>query len=168
MATVIDHLIYGVRDLEVAAARLADMGLTSYFGGRHPALGTSNRIVPLGSAYIELLAPAPASVGEGRSVGDGRFVGWMVRGAPMGEDAVPMERVAADGTVLRWRLAGLTAASVWELDPLVPVRIEWGEGVTLPGMVEPIGALASVRVGVGGIEAAVVELADGREVVLAG
>lgn len=164
MATVIDHLIYGVADLEAAAARLADMGLTSYFGGTHPALGTSNRIVPLGGAYIELLAPAPAST----SVGDGRFVGWMVRGAPMGEDAVPMERVAADGTVLRWRLAGLTAASVWELDPLVPVRIEWGEGVTMPGMVELIGALTSVRLGVGGIEAAVVALADGREVVLAG
>lgn len=154
----IDHLILAVADVEAAGARLADMGLTSYAGGRHPALGTSNRIVPLGEAYIELLGPAPR---EG-------WLGWMVRDVPMGQDAVPMTREAPDGRVVSWRLDGLTAASLWEVDPLVPIRIEWGEGVPLPGSVDPIGRLASVRFGVRGIESATVELADGREVVLTG
>lgn len=159
MGAVIDHLIYGVRDLDAAAERLAGLGLTSYFGGSHPSLGTSNRIVPLGSAYIELLAPAPFETD--------RFVGWMVRGAPMGDDAVPMQRVMADGRVLSWRLAGLAAPSVWELDPLVPVRIEWDEGTPLPGSVDPIGSLTSVEFSpTAGIVAAAVRLDDGREIVL--
>lgn len=160
MAAVIDHLIYAVRDLDEAGERLAAMGLTSSFGGSHPGLGTSNRIVPLRDAYIELLGPSPLTAE--------RFIGWMVRGAPMGEDAVPMQRVRADGSVLSWRLAGLAAATWWELDPLVPVRIEWDEGVALPGSVDPIGTLASVQFGRGGIEAAVVALDGGREVVLGG
>jgi hypothetical protein len=156
-SAVIDHLIYGVRDLDAAADRLGALGLTSYFGGTHPGLGTSNRIVPLGLSYIELLAAAPF---------DDRFVGWMIRGAPLGDDAVPMQRVAADGTVLSWRLAGFAAPSVWELDPVVPIRIEWDEGVPLPGSVDPIGQLTSVQLSPRGIQSAVVRLHDGRPVTL--
>jgi len=158
---VIDHLIYAVRDLDAAAARLAEMGLTSYFGGTHPGLGTSNRIVPLGQSYIELLAPSPLD--------EDRFLGWMLRGVPLGADAVPMQRTMPDGVVLSWRLAGLTAPSLWELDPMAPVFIEWDEGVPLPGSLDPVGVLAGVELAPGrGVVAARVELYDGggREVVL--
>lgn len=159
MPAVIDHLIYAVRGLDAAASRLAEMGLSSYFGGSHPGLGTSNRIVPLGQSYIELLAPSPFA--------EDRFVGWMVRGVPMPADAVPMQRETPDGVVLSWRLAGLTAASVWELDPLAPVFIEWDEGVPLPGSLDPVGELAGVEVSPSrGVVAARVVLNDGREVVL--
>ena len=157
---VIDHLIYGVPSLDEAAERLAGMGLTSYVGGSHPALGTSNRIVPLGSSYIELLGPAPFAAD--------RWVGWMVRDVVLGPDAVPMQRVMPDGTVLSWRLDGLTAASLWELDPLAPVRIAWDEGVPLPGSVSPIGRLEAVVFGPGRLSAARVVLNSGREVVLTG
>ena len=153
MGAVIDHLIYGVRDLDAAAARLADLGLSSYFGGTHPGLGTSNRIVPLGQSYIELLAPAPFE--------RDRFVGWMLRGVPLPDDALPMERVREDGTVLRWRLSGLTAPSVWEIDPLAPVFIEWGEGVDLPGSTDPIGTLEAVVFGPRGIESAAISTRTG-------
>lgn len=159
MAAVIDHLIYAVRDVEEAGGRLAAMGLTSYFGGAHPALGTSNRIVPLGQSYIELLGPAPFD-------GD-RFLGWMLRGVPMPDDAMPMQRVREDGTTLSWRLAGLSAPSIWELDPLAPIYIEWDEGVPLPGAVDPIGTLtAIVFEPAAGVVAARVRLNDGREVTL--
>jgi Glyoxalase-like domain len=158
MAAVIDHLIYAVRDVEAAGARLAAMGLTSYFGGTHPAMGTSNRIVPLGPSYIELVGPAPSSFGADR------FVGWMLRGVPMPDDAMPMQRVRDDGTTLSWRLAGLWAASFWELDPLAPIYIEWDEGVPLPGSVDPIGALAAVEFSATGVVAARVRLNDGRVV----
>lgn len=158
MAAVIDHLIYAVRDVEEAGERLAAMGLTSYFGGSHPAFGTSNRIVPLGQSYIELLGPAPFA---------DRFLGWMLRGVPLGDDAVPMQRVREDGSVLSWRLAGLAAASIWELDPLAPIYIEWDSGVPLPGAVDPIGSLAGVEFEPGaGVVATRVRLNDGREVVL--
>lgn len=155
----IDHLIYAVRDLDAAAARLDALGLSSYFGGTHPGLGTSNRIVPLGLSYIELLAPAPF---------DDRFLNWMLRDVPLPDDALPMERVTPSGQTLRWRLAGVPAASIWELDRVPPVLIEWAEGTTLPGMAaDPVGALESVALGpTGAIERVTVRLTDGRLVAL--
>jgi hypothetical protein len=153
----IDHLIYAVRDLDAAAARFDSLGLSSYPGGSHPGLGTSNRIVPLGDAYIELLAPAPF---------DDRFAGWMLRGLPMPDDALPMERVTPTGEVLRWQLAGLAGGSIWEVRS--PVLIEWAEGTTLPGRaVEPVGTLESVTLGPdAAVLAATVRRNDGRPVVL--
>jgi hypothetical protein len=156
---VIDHVIYAVRDLAAAADRLAALGLPSYEGGSHPGLGTSNRIVPLGPSYIELLAPAPF---------DDRFHGWMIRGVPLPDEALAMSRVTPSGARLSWRLAGVTpASSIWEMGGLQPVLIEWDEGVVLPGQAEePVGSLAWVRLGSTGIEAVGVQRLDGTEVTL--
>ena len=53
----IDHVIVVVEDLDAAARRYHEQtGLASVSGGRHPGHGTANRIVPLGSSYIELMA----------------------------------------------------------------------------------------------------------------
>ena len=53
----IDHVIILVEDLDAAARRYyKQQGLASVPGGRHPGHGTANRIVPLGSSYIELMA----------------------------------------------------------------------------------------------------------------
>ena len=44
-------------DLAAAAREIeARHGLASIEGGRHPGWGTANRIVPLGSSYLELVA----------------------------------------------------------------------------------------------------------------
>jgi hypothetical protein len=163
MGAVIDHLIYAVADVEEAGGRLAALGLPSYAGGSHPQWGTSNRIVPLGPSYLELLGPTPPPFGPDR------FLGWMVRGVPMGPDAVPMSRLRTDGSELRWRLDGLPAASLWELDGLVPVHIEWADGTVLPGQAaEPVGSLEAVELGPAGITAARIRLNAGGEVVLGG
>src|SRR5215207_3455773 len=53
----IDHVIYGTTDLDAATARIErEVGLEVVAGGRHEGQGTHNRIVPLGNAYLELLA----------------------------------------------------------------------------------------------------------------
>ena len=53
----IDHVIVVVHDLDAAARRFDEQhGLASVAGGRHAGHGTGNRIVPLGSSYIELMA----------------------------------------------------------------------------------------------------------------
>jgi hypothetical protein len=158
---VIDHVVYAVRDLDAAASRFSsEFGLESYAGGSHPVLGTANRIVPLGESYLELLAPAPFS--------EDRFVGWMVRDTPLGPDAVPMQRVLPDGSVLSWRLSGLVAATAWEMDPMRPAVIEWDAGVVLPGRaVPPVGRLAWVRLDAGGrLSVGVERLADHAEIVV--
>ncbi len=51
MALRIDHIVWGVDDLDRAAAEVQERyGLASVPGGRHPGWGTANRIVPLGSS----------------------------------------------------------------------------------------------------------------------
>jgi hypothetical protein len=54
----IDHVVYAVRDLDVAAARLLEeVGLRATPGGTHARWGTANRIASLGGArYVELIA----------------------------------------------------------------------------------------------------------------
>ena len=53
----LDHIIWGVGDLDAAQARVErELGLPVEPGGSHEEQGTHNRIVPLRGAYLELLA----------------------------------------------------------------------------------------------------------------
>lgn len=135
----IDHVVYGVQDLEAAASRMkADFGLGSILGGRHPGWGTGNWIVPLGPNYIELLAAVDKAEAErselGRSLlaavaeGD-RFLGWCVStddvetvAARLDLPVVAGTRERPDGSKLRWRSAGLDRAMA---EPSLPFFITW-------------------------------------------
>src|SRR3954470_21883611 len=65
----IDHVIYSTADLDVAEAVVRDFGLDVVPGGVHEGLGTHNRIVPLGGAFLELLAIHDPAEAEGRGFG---------------------------------------------------------------------------------------------------
>jgi hypothetical protein len=66
----LDHVVYGVRDLDAAQQRIErELGLAVEPGGRHEGQGTHNRIVPLRGAYLELLAIADRAEAEASSVG---------------------------------------------------------------------------------------------------
>jgi hypothetical protein len=152
----VDHVIYAVDDLEAAGARLAEeFGLASVAGGRHPDWGTANRIVPLGSAYVELIAvvdPDVAASSEfGRPVLEAlasgeRLVGWAAAtddlqgiARRLDLDVVSGSRTNSDGTTLRWQLAGVAPA----LDAgALPIFIEWGG----PPELHPGAAKAGHRV----------------------
>lgn len=138
----IDHVIYGVQDLEKAAAHLyVEAGLGSVPGGRHPDLGTENRIVPLAPAYLELMAVADAAqpfaqvVAQRLGGGDG-LLGWCVAvddidavGARLGLDVIPGARIKPDGTELRWRYCGVAEAFA---EPWLPFFIRWERGSAHP------------------------------------
>jgi Glyoxalase-like domain len=135
----IDHVVYGVQDLEVTAARMKEeFGLGSVLGGRHPGWGTGNRIIPLGPSYIELLAvfdrPEAQRSDLGRSLleavaeGD-RFLAWCVSTDDVEDLAMRLElpvaagtRERPDGTTLQWRSAGLERALA---EPSLPFFITW-------------------------------------------
>jgi hypothetical protein len=153
----LDHVLIAVSDLEAAAHEFeAHHGLSSVEGGRHRDWGTANRIVRLGSSYLELVAVVDAGVAAGSSfgrwVGDGatdsgRLIGWAVRTSGLDELADRLgltvrsgSRVTPSGEDVRWRSAGVDEAIA---EPCLPFFIEWGDGVRLPGTEDPRPATIS-------------------------
>jgi hypothetical protein len=125
----IDHLVIAVEDLDEAARGIEEaLGLAATGGGRHPALGTENRLVFLGDSYLELVSIADPEVAErswlGAPVmttlakGGGGFATWAVETDALDDDVAALralgsslgpsiagERVRTDGAVVRWRVA---------------------------------------------------------------
>lgn len=138
MGLEIDHVVFCVADLDLGASvLLRDHGLESLEGGKHLGHGTANRIVPLGSTYMELV-----SVVDEQAAGASGFGRWVESRAGdeltphalclrtddldavcrrLGLDATVMSRERPDGSELRWRLAGLE--SMIELG--LPFFIQW-------------------------------------------
>jgi hypothetical protein len=129
----IDHVVLATEDPDATAAELETrLGLAATGGGRHDALGTFNRLVWLGDAYLELIGafdrhlaaeswlgrPVLASLEQG-----GGLVTWAIAvddvdealrwGPPDGGLVGPLdgERRRPDGRVVRWRLAQPGAVS---------------------------------------------------------
>ena len=85
----LDHVVIAAADLEAAAIVLEERyGLRSLEGGRHPGWGTANRIVPLGGAYLELVAVVDDQEAAGSAFGRWvaaarprplKLLGWAVR-----------------------------------------------------------------------------------------
>ena len=141
----IDHVILPVRDLALEAAELeARHGLASVEGGRHPAWGTANRIVPLGDSYLELVAVVDDETAGRAAFGQwiaaatpGRVLGWAVRtdsidaiARKLGQPVLPGSRTTPSGAVISWRSVGVDIAA---RERGLPFFIEWGDGVPLPG-----------------------------------
>jgi hypothetical protein len=70
VASGIDHLVIAVNDPDAAAAELTEtLGLAFTAGGRHPGLGTFNRIAFLGDAYLELMGVGDPAAAAGWTIG---------------------------------------------------------------------------------------------------
>ena len=143
----LDHILIAVADL-AAAGREFELrhGLASVEGGRHPAWGTANRIVPLGDSYLggrrsRCKTNALEST-FGRWVASGgsstaRPLGWAVRTSQLDELARRLDldvhagaRATPGGDQLRWRSAGIDQAAA---EPSLPFFIEWEPQTQLPG-----------------------------------
>jgi hypothetical protein len=135
----VDHVIVVVHDLDAAARRYyEDHGLASVGGGRHAGYGTGNRIVPLGSNYIELMAVVDrdeaassplgswverrlVELGEGAAALCLRTDDIEATGRRIGRKPVGMTRTRPDGVEISWHLVGLDAA----LAEGLPFFIQW-------------------------------------------
>ena len=103
----LDHVLIAVTDLEAAAHEFERRGLSSVEGGRHRDWGTANRIVPLGSCYIELIAVVDAAVAADSAFGrwvagganpEGRPIGWAVRTSGLDDVAGRLDLVVRSGS----------------------------------------------------------------------
>ena len=156
----LDHVVVAVPDLDAASAALERRhGLKATPGGRHPALGTHNAVVPLGGAYIEVVAVADEQLAATNEFGraalrarDGgpRFMGWVLRTEAI-EDAaaawqshvVPLSRRTPSGQEIRWRMVGLEHAG----DPGRPMIIEWEDIASAPPSAQPVHPAGTVELG---------------------
>ena len=143
----LSQIIYGVRDLDAASARIAALGLTVLDGGHHPGLGTANRIVPLGGVYFELLGVIDEALARAnpygaallRQIADGdRLVRWSLRtdaldrvAAVRGLAVESRSRRRQDGTIVTWRAAGLTLALA---EGWLPFFMQWDDPAQYPGL----------------------------------
>lgn len=158
-AVEIDHVLIAMADLEASVADFERRyGLTSVEGGRHPGWGTANRLVPLGSTYLELIAAVDANEASRSDVG--RWVSGGQPGMPLGWAARTsnIERIAdrlgltvhagsrrsTSGEVLRWRTAGLEVAAV---EPMLPFFIEWDASARFPGGIAVRHPSGATRIG---------------------
>jgi catechol 2,3-dioxygenase-like lactoylglutathione lyase family enzyme len=147
MITRIDHVTFGVADLDQAAAQLRRLGFHVQPGGTHEGRGTHNALAWNDEDYIELLAIRDAAEYRAASRGGGRFEQFVAagggihavvlasddleadvaamrgRGIDVG-DPVAGSRITPEGRLLRWRLAtlgpghGLPLAFIQHLTPL--------------------------------------------------
>jgi len=142
----LSQVIFGVRDLDVASARFRTLGFEVLDGGIHPGVGTANRIIPLGEAYLELLGvvsvPQAGASAYGRALlaatADGdRLVRWSLRtdaidsvAGRLGLTVEHRRRLRPDGVVLTWRAAGLDVAL---RDGTLPFFMQWDHPDQFPG-----------------------------------
>lgn len=131
---VIDHVIYGVRDLDAAVERFRyEHGLEPLLFSEHPEWGTRNAVLPAGfGQFVELLSIADPDAGtplvEGLKLmlrsGD-RMVGACIRSRDLDADAARLSLRVIDGErhqrdrVLRFR------RTVPEERPDMPFFIDW-------------------------------------------
>ena len=135
----LDHVLIAMADLRAAAAALwSEHGLRAIEGGRHPDWGTANWIVPLGSAYLELVGIADPDLAATTSFGQralqaidagGGPYAWCVRpgdldatAARLGLAVAAGSRRRPDGRIVAWRMAGLDTAMQ---DAARPFFIDW-------------------------------------------
>jgi len=161
---VLDHVAYGVPDLDAACDELAErLGVRPMPGGQHRGLGTHNAILALGEGvYLEVIAPDPNQPPPSRprpfgldAPDDPRIVAWAAK-APDIESRVERARSAGydpgnviklgrdlpDGGRLEWRL---TFPDELAGDGLVPFLIDWGS-TPHPSISAPQGcSLLSLR-----------------------
>jgi hypothetical protein len=152
----VDHLIWGVRDLDEGIDLIRrQTGVTPIIGGVHPGRGTWNALTSLGDRrYLEILAPDPKqNLQDGtavllRGLRTPQIVGWAAGTSDIGAIAqrvqsagihnsgiIPGSRTKPDGSVLNWK----TLAVKGHDGTVVPFVIQWGDSTVHPSEDSPQG-----------------------------
>lgn len=194
MSCVLDHLVIAAASLEQGAAWCEDvLGVAPGPGGRHPLMGTHNRLLKLGpGAYLEIIATDPQAPRPARTRWFGlddaalqrsltergpRLLHWvagtrmldMLRWGLVTAGFDVGETVSASretpGGLLQWRIVVRDDGRLLCAGAL-PTLIEWRGAHPADAMPESGVALKSLAVG--GLPAAASSVLRAREIALAG
>lgn len=140
----IDHLLYGVRDLQEGIDYIHELtGVKPVIGGSHPGLGTHNALMGLGNnIYFEIIAPDPHQEVERTwmdldQLENPKLFRWAAttqnvmavrdKGLAGGIDIGAVKsgsRYKPDGSQLEWTLSD---PNMNLAHGLIPFFIDWGE-----------------------------------------
>ena len=165
MTLDIDHFVWGVPDFDQGCAEIESLfGVAPEPGGSHPAHGTCNALLSLGTGlYLEIMAPdnpSPGSTGARLAQLDQpALVTWVLRcndlsglsqsvaHQNLGATALgPIEtaRVTPDGDRLTWELLFLIQH---DFGGLVPFLIDW-KATEHPSLSAPqAGSFLNLQIG---------------------
>lgn len=141
MKGVLDHLVVAARTLEEGGAWIeAKLGVAPVPGGKHPAMGTHNRLLRIGPReYLEVIAIDPDAAAPGR-------VRWFDL-----DDPAMRERLARGPALIHWveRTADLEAALAGYPQPVEILSLargtyRWRIGVPRDGRRPGGGALPTL------------------------
>ncbi len=154
----IDHLVYATPDLDTTIRDLSErMGVAAQQGGTHPAWGTRNAILALGTQiYLEIMGPDPdRSFSRNRPfhidhLEEPALATWVARsddlqsvveiGSQVGVELGEIQsanRRRPDGSLLAWRMTDLFANRE---NGMIPYFIDWGSS-SHPAQSAPTGCV---------------------------
>lgn len=137
-----DHLVVTAADLDTGVAYVhGQIGVLPSAGGKHPRMGTHNRLLKLGDqAFLEVIAPDPDATSPARPRWFGldalargqppRLATWVVRTPSIGGAVVACppevgEIEPISRGELNW-LITIPPDGALPLDGVIPALIEWG------------------------------------------
>lgn len=146
MTVVLDHLVVGARTLDDAVRWCeATLGVTPGPGGKHPLMGTENRLARLSQdTFLELIAVDPAAPPPARARWFGLDDAATLEGAPRLLHWVARTD-ALDATLAALRSAGVDAGrAIAALRDTPQGRLEWRIAVRDDGALLAGGALPTL------------------------
>ena len=136
----IDHVVIRAADLDSGAAYVAgELGVDLPVGGRHAAMGTHNRVVSAGDAYLEVIAVDPEAATPDRArwfgldgdIDQPRLGAWVIRVSDLSGITELGEVIALERGDLSWRIT-VPADGRVPLDGVGPMLIAWDDATPSP------------------------------------
>jgi hypothetical protein len=167
----IDHLAVTAGRLEDGVSMVEDLfGVPMAGGGKHPLMGTHNRLLGLGNLYLEVISIDPDAPHPGRPrwfdmdrfTGPPRLTNWvaacddLAAEVALGPAGIGVPVALARGDY-RWQMA-VPANGRLPFDGAFPALIRW-EGVAHPASALPDHGLRLARLEIGHPQAAPLQAA---------
>ncbi len=150
----LDHFAITAATLEEGAAALEQaVGIPLASGGKHPHMGTHNRLLGLGDVYLELIAVDPAAPRPtwprwfdiDNFAGRPRITNWICRSDDLSADVAASQPVGFTGVPtaltrgdLAWRFA-IPPDGRLPFDDAFPALMQWDCAITPPQVLADAG-----------------------------